>query len=205
MKKLTILLGGLLLALSFSAARAQVPPPGAGDKSLEDRNIKDRSIELERIKRDAEKPDNKNQAATMPPEKFQEIKDDFENIQRLQSEIVAIYTRTKVINFARISADADQINKSAVRLEANLFPVIENQKNGKKPKGQKNQPDVPLPQDVKGLIVEQDNTLAAFVGNPMFTNPQIVNAADNAKARSDLEQVIKLSASLKQEAQKAKN
>lgn len=203
MTKLTVLLSGLLLTVSFSAVGAQVPPPGAGDKSLEDRSIKNRSIELERIKRDAGKPDNNDQAA-MPPAKFQEIKDDFETIQRLQDEIVTIYTRTKQINYTRISNDAQQMNKSAIRLASNLFPVIENQKSGKKSKDQKQQPESPLPQDLKSMIVEQDNTLAAFVANPMFTNPTVVNAADNAKARSDLERLIKLSAALKLEAEKAK-
>jgi hypothetical protein len=203
MTKLTVLLNGLLLTVSFSAVGAQVPPPGAGDKSLEDRSIKNRSIELERIKRDAEKPDNNSQAA-MPPAKFQEIKDDFETIQRMQDEIVTIYTRTKQINYARISNDAEQMNKSATRLASNLFPVIENQKSGKKSKDQKQQPGSPLPEDLKSMIVEQDNTLAAFVANPMFTNPTVVNAADNARARSDLERLIKLSAALKLEAEKAK-
>ena len=39
---------------------------------------------------------------------------------------------------------------------------------------------------MKTLIVELDNTLAAFVGSPMFTNPQVVDAVANAKARADL-------------------
>lgn len=140
----------------------------------------------------------------MSPAKFQEIKDDFETMQRLQDEIVTIYTRTKEINYAKMSSDAEQINKSAMRLESNLFPVIENRKTGKKPKDQKKEPESLLPEDLKTLIVEQDNTIAVFVANPMFTNPSVVNAADSAKARTDLQRLIRLSAALKLEAEKVK-
>jgi len=95
------------------------------------------------------------------------------------------------------------MNKSAIRLESNLFPTIENKKPSKRTQDTEKQPET-LPTDLKSLIVEQDNTLASFVGNHMFTNPQIVNTADNAKAHADLQRLIRLSAALQQEAAKAK-
>jgi hypothetical protein len=38
----------------------------------------------------------------------------------------------------------------------------------------------------------------------MFTNPQVVNPDNNAKAHSDLQRLIKLSAAMQQEADKLK-
>jgi hypothetical protein len=192
-----------VLAIGCSGIYAQVgiAPPGSSDKNLEDRDIKGRSVELERIRRDAGKPDQNAQPQQIPKEKFEEIKQDFENIQRLQNEIITAYTMSKQINYAKISSDAGEINKSSVRLGSNLFPIID--KKDKKKSKENTVADSPIPQDIKGIIVELDNTLAAFVGNAMFTNPQVVNSADHAKAQADIEKIIRLSAALNQEAEKA--
>jgi hypothetical protein len=191
---------------SFTSVLSQIAPPGAGDRNLENRNIKDRSIELERIKREADKPDNANQpVAAMSPAKFQEVKEDFESLQRLEDEIIKIYTMSKQIDFGKISQNAAGINKSSLRLESNLFPPDPKQKNGKKADVQATESATKLPEDVKSLIVDQDNTLAAFVGNPIFTNPKVVTPADNLKAHDDLQRLIKISAALQVQAEKSKN
>ena len=115
-----------------------------------------------------------------------------------------MYTTSKVIDHAKISNSAEQLNKSSVRLESNLFPPVEEPKKKKKAKDEtKDAPvEAPLPTDMKTLIVELDNTLAAFVGSPMFTNPQVVDAVANAKAHADLAHIIKLSTALKTESDK---
>jgi hypothetical protein len=186
--------------------RAQIAPPGAGDKSLENRDIKDRSIELERVKREAEKPDRKNQNPPAPAVNFQQVKEDFETIQKLEDGIISAYSKSKEINYTQISEDSAQMNRSAMRLESNLFPPVEKKKDNKKAAQETNTQaaEPALPQDIKSLIVEQDNTLAAFVSNPMFTNPQVVNQESNKKAHSDLQRLIRLSAALQQEADKLK-
>lgn len=206
MKNIIVLLIALIAAGACLNVPGQVPPPGASDKSLEDRNIKSRSIELERIKRDANKPDpgNQRQPDKMLAAKFQDIKEDFEQIQLSQSEIITAYTKGKEIDFGKVSAKAEQINKRGVRLKENLFPSVSENQNDKKTKnGKSNVELLPLPQDVKTLIVEMDNTLAAFTANPIFTNPQVVNPDNNVKAKSDLEKLIRLSGALKQKAEKA--
>jgi hypothetical protein len=202
-----ILLIGLLIgAGSLTNVLSQIAPPGAGDRNLENRNIKDRSIELERVKRDADKPDSSNQPSpAMSAAKFQEVKEDFENVQRLEDEIVKIYTTSKQIDFVKISQNAAGINKSAARLESNLFPPDPKQKNGKNADVNSTESGSKLPEDVKSLIVDQDNTLAAFVANPIFTNPKVVTPADNAKAHDDLQRLIMLSAALQVQADKTKN
>jgi hypothetical protein len=203
--KITLFLSGVFLVFTcggISNAQGVLAPPGASDKNLEDRSIKNRSIELERIERDARKADRKKQSQSDPAAastaKFEEVKDDFENIQRLQSEIITAYTTGKQMEYAKISSAAGQITQRASRLETNLFPVIEDPKTKKKTKAAPvADAGPPLPQDLKTLIVELDNTLAAFTGNAMFTNPQVVDTAENAKAHAALQSVIKLSAALK--------
>ena len=212
MKKIFILTMVIFGAAVFSNISAQVMPPGSSDKNLDDRSVKDRSIELDKIKRDADR-DNRSSLSSDPAAKlkFTEIKEDFEKIQMLQNGIVEAYTKSKQINYAKISANAGDISKSGMRLKGNLFAVVvEDKKASKKSKKKdsvqptlsEDKTEKPLPTDVKSLIVELDNTIVAFTGNPMFTNPKVVNAADNTKAKADLERLIMLSDALSSEADK---
>ena len=212
MKKIFILTIIIFGAAVFSNVVAQVVPPGSSDKNLDDRNIKDRSIELDKIKRDADR-DNRSSLSSDPATKlkFTEIKEDFEKIQMLQNGIVEAYTKSKQINYSKISANAGDISKSGMRLKGNLFAaVVEDKKASKKSKKKdsvqttstEDKTEKPLPTDVKSLIVELDNTIVAFTGSPMFTNPKVVSAADNIKAQADLARLIKLSDTLSLEADK---
>lgn len=202
MKKHLLPIGVFLAVAAGSSVFAQVAaPPGAGDKNLEDRNIKTRSIDLERIDRDAQRSEAGTQSQAAPAANFAEIKQDFENIQRLQDQIVAAYKVTVKVDYATISASAEQMSKSAARLESNLFPAADKPKKKKRSKDQAAEAP-PAASDMKSLIVDLDNTIAAFVRNAMFTNPQVINAAENARARSDLRKIINLSSALKQEADK---
>src|ERR1043165_6698830 len=99
-----------LFLTSALMAQTPGPPPGAvpaggGDKNLQIDDSKQRSIELERVKRDAEKPDQKTKTTTPPPPppapNFEQVKQDFESIQRLQDDIVTAYSRSTVVDFKR--------------------------------------------------------------------------------------------------------
>ena len=200
MKPITILIGACFFLAAGSLVSGQSKaPPGAGDKNLSDRNKKDRSIELERVSRDAKKatPLSKQDQERQ----FLEIKDDFERIQRSQSEIVDGYTKAKTVDYGKISENAEKIHAGGKRLMVNLFPPTEQKKGDKKVE----KLDAPVPTDVKLLIVDLDNAIGAFSSNPMFTNPQVVVVEDNKKAKAELEKVIAVSAALKKESDKLKN
>lgn len=184
---------------------SQVPPPPVGDNaSPQDRSLKDRSVEMERAKREADKGVvSGKQGEALAATKFNEIKEDFEKIQLTQSSIVEAYKTAKAIDYVAISAGAEQIAWRGERLKVNLFPPVQ-QKPDKKKKD-KDKPKVTevqaeprvLPGDIRSLIAEMDNTLGVFVGNAMFSNARGVNAADHARAQSDLEHLIALSKKLK--------
>ncbi|MEQ1762107.1 MAG: hypothetical protein ABL984_03070 [Pyrinomonadaceae bacterium] len=212
MKRIGMLMSIAVVSVVVSTASAQQEAPaGASDRGPMDRSMKTRSAELERVKRDAEKPDPKNPTATMPPNKFAEVKEDFEGLQLRQDEIRKIYSEGKQVDTAKIATVAVVMNANATRLQGNLFPIVEEPKTKKKPKDQKDQPakveptPEPLPHDLRSMIVAQDDTLAAFVANPMFTNPQVSNVDDNARAHADLKKLIRLTAALKVEAEKRPN
>src|SRR5688572_12065575 len=88
-----------VFVLACSSIAAQ-PPPVADNANPQDRSLKDRSIEMERVKRE----ENKTVVTGKPGEimaesKFNQIKEDFEQIQLSQSAIVAAYSRAKDIDY----------------------------------------------------------------------------------------------------------
>ena len=199
MRATTILIGVCFSLAAWSLASGQSPAPsGAGDKTLGDRNIKERSVELERVSRDMKKatPASKEDQERQ----FLEIKEDFERIQHSQSEIVDGYTKAKTVDYEKMSENAEKIHAGAKRLMGNLFPPTEQKKGDKKVETLA----APMPTDVKTLIVELDNAVGAFTANPMFTNPEVVNVEDNKKAKAELEKIIGVSSALKKESDKLK-
>jgi len=102
--KNVILLAFLVMGAVFSISAQEVMPAGASDKSLEDRNIKTRSIDLERTKQDAEKMDKTLTSEKTAQLRFTEIKEDFEKIQTLQGGIIDAYTKGKQIITRRFRA-----------------------------------------------------------------------------------------------------
>ncbi|HYE13331.1 MAG TPA: hypothetical protein VD968_02695 [Pyrinomonadaceae bacterium] len=178
-----------LLSPSAAVSQTQGPPTGAiGDKNL--RNEADpartRSNELDRIKRDADKPAEKAAPS------FPQIKEDFERIQLINSEVLQAAPRP---DYKRIADAAAEIKKRASRLSANLFPP-EAEKQSKARKGA----EAEEPQELKALLAAVDGAIISFVNNPVFQNTKVVNPEDSARARGDLERVVKLSGKLSKEA-----
>jgi hypothetical protein len=199
MNKLVVLVSIIFVAAFCSNICAQgVMPPGASDKNLEDRNIKNRSNELERIKRDAQKPKTKQNAEP----NFALIKEDFEQIQLLfDNTIVKVYKSSTVIDYKQISKASAEIKERAARLKSNLFPV----KSKKSKDGKEETVETAVIQsDVKTLIMNLDAAITAFVGSPIFQNTKVVDPKDSEKTMLDLENVIKISAALEKEADKLK-
>jgi hypothetical protein len=197
--RIALLLVGLFVVSTVSVL-GQVPPPVADNASPQDRSLKDRSVEMERIKRQQDKP----AVATGKPgevieaNKFNEIKEDFEQIQVSQSAIVSAYQKAGKIDYQLISTAAEQIGKRGTRLRDNLFPAPKPDEKKKKKDRDKQANEAvaetrQIPGDVKTLIADIDNTLALFVANPMFSNTRVVNAGDQTKAKADLEHIVALS------------
>lgn len=179
-----------LLLFATLSNFAQVPRPVAEIEMLDSSSLKRRSIELERVKREANKPipQESSEEATI---KFAKIKEDFENIQRLEAEIIKAYTTGKQINYQKISEAAAELNKKAIRLEANLFNIkaVTDKKFDKKKQ-----------LDVRDLIIELDKALGNFTDSPVFKSSKLLEQKDAEKSQQQLEKVIKLSEILSKEA-----
>src|SRR5688500_6018607 len=182
-------------SLSPALAQGPGPPPGGPDKNMkgETDGVRGRSSEIERVKRAAEKPEKK--AEKSPEDKFPEIKEDFERIQIVNGEVLQA---GGVPDYGRLSEAAAEVRKRAARLRSNLFAP----ESEKKPKGEGGAEQVRT--DLKSLLSELDSALARFVNSPIFQNTKVVNPQDSAKAKGDLDEVIKLSTRVVEETDKLK-
>lgn len=206
MKNLALFIFLTLSIAIFSNLSAQVTPAGAGDTDLRDNNVRMRSNEMERIKRDA----NKNSASQMNDEiekKFPEINEDYSGIQRSQEAIVKAYTTGKEINYGQIEKSANDLNKNAERLNSNLFTTkakSKKEKSAKKDEEKSDKKNEEKPKEIKSLIVELDNAIGSFVSSTMFQNLQNVDQKVADKAQLDLAHILKISSDLSNEAGKLK-
>jgi hypothetical protein len=194
-RRLLLAAVAVVAVASLSPALAQGPPPGGPDKNMrgETDGLRERSGEFERVKRDAEKPDKK--AEKSPEDKFPQIKEDFERIQIVNGEVLQAGGAP---DYGRLSEAAEEVRTRAARLKSNLFPP----ESEKKPKAESVEEKDET--DLKSLLSELDVALARFVNSTIFQNTKVVNQQDSAKARHDLDEIIKLSTRVVKEADKLK-
>jgi len=198
MKNTVWLVFFLLFLVSSISAQFVSPVPVVEAEVRDNTSIRMRSIELDRIKREAKKTNSENPGPASV-NNFLEIKEDFEKIQKLDSSIITTYKTGKQIQYAKIAAFSSELNQSAARLKENLFSI--QNKDQKSLSNDTKTDENKLPPAVPNLIVELDKTLGDFVNNPIFLDSKKPKIKEKEKAQADLEQVIRLSAALKQAAE----
>jgi cell fate (sporulation/competence/biofilm development) regulator YlbF (YheA/YmcA/DUF963 family) len=175
-----------IFLFSASSIFAQITPTPVINNEIRDGGSeRRRKLELERIKRDADRVSIKDAGELTA--KFAEIKEEFETIQKLQTSIIKAYTTGKTIDYAKISQSSAEMSKKAYKLNENLFnlpPTKTEEKKDEKPKS------------VRDLIIELDNAIGNFVKSPIFKNANLVAQKDAEKSQEQLERIIKLSAKL---------
>ena len=175
-----------------SAAQKPPPPKPTIEVDVRDNTIRMRSMELERIKREAARP-RYDTDAIKTKERFALVKKNFEKIQTLQNSIIKVYTHGKTINFAKISELSGEMNENALSLNSNLFGEEGDAKLKRSLEKQVNL-------SVRNLIIELDNAIGNFVKSPIFKNIQVVDSEISKDTQKRLNKIIFLSDLLKKEA-----
>jgi hypothetical protein len=206
MSKLLVLATILISPALTSSTVAQVPgaPAGGSDRNLRDSasDVKGRSNEMERIGRDAKKPDRireSDKPDNPPASNFPEIKEDFERIQIINSDVLQANASGKP-EYELISESAAEIHKRAIRLKSNLFSPKSKKQSKKQSKEEPGVED----QDLKSLLTLLDNSIGNFAHSPMFQNTKVVNPEETINAQKELDTVIKISARIRNEADRIK-
>lgn len=198
MKMIYLFVFAVFLTIPTGIAAQLNPPPPVPVTETEIRNdsLKMRSAQLERIKRDANKP-RPRESSREKEIRFAKIKKDFENIQKLQDQIIKAYTTEKKINYNKISKSSTKMRNDALRLEENLFGENKTKEESVNAKKEQNKQ-----KSVRDLIILLDSALGNFVSSPIFNNLKVVDLEESKKARSQLRKIIYLSRSLSAQADK---
>ncbi len=190
------LLAIFLLGFSAAVIPAQVNPEQAVLNAREQfSDIKKRSMELERIKRES----GKRTVSDNLTQKFPAIKEDFEQIQKINSDVLKIKAAKTSLNYSEVLKSVSEIKRRAVRLKSNLFPSEPEENNEPKNKSQA----IPETEDIKILLGALDKSIFSFVHSSIFQNIKLVNSDDSLKAQKDLENVIKISSLIKDKIKKS--
>lgn len=186
-----LLMAIFLLTVNAAAVFAQINPEQS-IKNARDQfsDIKNRSIELERMKREA----NKRPVSRDFTPKFPQIKEDFEQIQKINGGVLRLTAVKTPVNYDAVLKLVSEINHRAVRLKSNLFPAEPKQKK----EAQNKQQTVNETENIKTLVEALDKSINSFVHSSIFQNLNLVNSADSLKAQKDLETVIKVSFAIKE-------
>ncbi len=180
-----------LIVGGASAAAAQLPTPEKAIQNAQEQffDIKKRSLELERMKREAKR----RPAARDLTTSFPAIKNDFEELQKTNEQLYRLNSSTASPDEKRVARLAAEIKKRSERLLSNLFVDDDNDEGESDAAVKPSLPAALEAAELKTLLAALDEAVGGFVHNPMFKNLNLINPDDSLKARTDLETVIAIS------------
>ena len=194
----------LLLLAASAVASAQGPPAGAGapgrvnpkdeTQGRTNREARLRSAELEA----ASVQVNQKQLAAA----IEQTKNDFKRIQLVRNDLVDLLVSKQPFEYKQLAEQAEEINKRAHRLKSFLMKPPPEATQAAVEKKTEAAPPVYDEAGMRAALVKLCNTIHSFTGNPMFKNPDVVDATQPAKAGGELLTIIDLSESVKLNAER---
>jgi hypothetical protein len=166
----------------------------AQGQDIDPSGIRARSNTMKMLERDA-----KRSGVRLPesPADLRQLRKDFERIQILDRDVIAVQAAGGVRDFQELSNAAAEIRKRAERLQALLLPPV-------KAKGRIDekevQTDVGVPHELPAMLTKLDASIRSLVTNPVFRNTRVIDAAHTMQARSDMASVLTLSERIREEA-----
>jgi hypothetical protein len=132
---------------------------------------------------------------------IEQSKQDFKRIQLLRNDVVDRLVAKQPLDYKLLAAQAEEIDKRAIRLKSFLMkPAAAEEKKGEDEKKPEAPPVEYDEAGMKAALIKLCNTIHSFTGNPMFKNPEIVDAQQPAKAGGELLVIIELSENIKKNA-----
>jgi hypothetical protein len=195
------LAAGLFLSafLAGSAAAQQpgpstnAPTPGTSSPKREAIERQGREAMLRGADLFARPTDNKRGAQAAA----EQVKQDFKRIQVLRNNLARHLTSEGQLDYKTIAGTAGELNKRANRLRTYLVP----QTSG----GHDEQPRGQIELDgalMRPALITLCQRIDSFTGNPVFKVLEVVNVEQAAKAGGDLQGIIRLSARIKDGAER---
>jgi uncharacterized membrane-anchored protein YhcB (DUF1043 family) len=123
---------------------------------------------------------------------FAQIREDFTRLQIINNEMMQTVFVKRSVDLKLIAATSAEINKRAARLSETLvLPRLDNKAKNQKPDDPGND------SGLQATLLSLDRCIMSFIANPLFKQPNVVDAQLALKARRDLDLIIRLSKQLK--------
>ncbi len=177
-----------LLALAPNSAQSQQTAPGAPSvkdpfADVRERRQHEAQLRSAEMVAPAKKVDTRDLEAAA-----KQMREDFKGIQVMRNNVVRHLLSEKPLDYEFIASETEGINKRARRLKAHVArESVEGEKKevGKQVELGDNQ--------MKDALVTMCKRIDSFTENPTFKLPEVVDAAQSAKAGRDLRDIILLS------------
>ena len=179
------------LALGQRSGRgASSPPPTRETSAMNEleREMSDRTLE-EKLRTRASRREQRLS--------YEQLSEDFKRIQLVNNDLVAAASRDAALDLKFVARSTGEIKKLAARLRDNL--VLPEPSKGSK----RFQAEVePEEGQLKSSLLVLGKLVAGFAHNPVFKEPDVVDAQMSARARLDLEEIILLSEQVRKSSEK---
>ncbi len=186
----------VLSAASAVGAWQLVPAPSARRNPDVDR-IRDqqkREMQLRRGGEEAGHPTDERAVKAA----VKQLGEDFRRIQLIRNDVARALVAGGALDYGRVSEQAAEVRKRALRMQTYLA-LRDPRDEEKRPHAE----TVALAEgELKAALVRLCKRIDSFVANPRFKSPDVVNVEGNAKAGRDLQEIIALSAAVREGAEK---
>ena len=203
------LTGAAFVLLAAAAAMGQSVPPGAPSPEAGGRpgGIGPRADTDARTHREARLRSAEIGTSTggMTPQQLaaaiEQTKSDFKRIQLVRNDLVDLLVSKRPFDYKQLAGQAEEINKRAHRLKSFLMKP-EARKSATEEAADDAAKPVYDEAAMRGALVKLCNAIHSFTGNPMFKNPEVVDAQQPEKAGGELLSIIDLSEYVKLNAER---
>ena len=175
-----------ILISPHAQSHAQVISTRGDDRRTE---MLERQRALQSLSRLLNKPERKS-AVRRPS--YQEVAEDFTQLQIRNYNLAGVLVPGAQFDYRLIEEESAEVRRRASRLKSALaLPYA------KEDAEQKRVEEALTPERMKAAIAGLDKLVNSFAWNPVFHNPDVLDAENSAKAGRELEDILRLSERIK--------
>ena len=124
---------------------------------------------------------------------YREVAEDFEQLQVRNYNLAGVLEPGAQVDFRVIEEEAGQVRHRAGRLKSALaLPYAKDEAEAKRAE------EALTPERIKSAIASLDKLVNSFAWNPVFHNPDVLDAENSSKAGRELEDILRLSEWIKE-------
>ncbi|HEX8352478.1 MAG TPA: hypothetical protein VF611_06260 [Pyrinomonadaceae bacterium] len=195
----------VLMLLTFAAAAsAQARPPDSAapgrvnpKDETQGRTSREATLRSGEVEASVTQVNQRQLAAAI-----EQTKNDFKRIQLVRNDLVDLLVSKQPLDYKQLAGQAEEINKRAQRLKSFLMKPTAGAEKAADEKKAEAAPAVYDEAGMRSALVKLCNTIHSFTGNPMFKNPEVVDAQQPAKAGSELLAILELSEGVRRNAER---